>query len=288
MSNEKQTPDQDQRSMDGLTEVLRLQAEALSRISERMSGMRGTIPEPGPAKLKATPGKSEPQAGIHLPVLSGDPAVTEDSLPILNSFKKFLDDERRQTRKRILWVVLGVTVCFAAVLAVIVWLNSEKVNSLNTDIARQRERTEKTRQDAESELKRVESKATQAVAQNAATLHKDITRNILWAHSVISSNVSSELSGRDNEVDRLKDKISALEVDNTMLTRKLNELSRRVKAVEDDYRDFLERPAQESQLPVAEESAVTNDAGKAEPGIAPLTINSAHFGRAFKLQVPKQ
>ena len=59
MTNEKNNPDQDARGVEGLTEVLRLQAEALSRISERMSGARGASQESGPAKAPA-PAQAQP------------------------------------------------------------------------------------------------------------------------------------------------------------------------------------------------------------------------------------
>ncbi len=295
MTNEKNNPDQDARGVEGLTEVLRLQAEALSRISERMSGARGASQESGPAKAPA-PAQAqpaEPQGGAHLPALSRDPALNQDSLPVLNSFKKFLDDERRQSRRRILWMTLGLTVAFSGALAGIVWLNSESVNGVRSNIIQEREKSEKARQSAAAAIKRVETQAAQATAQTASTMRKDITRNILWAHSVISSNVNTELSGRDGEFDRLKEKISVLEVENTMLTRKLNELARRVKSVEDDYRDFLERPILESQLSeqdaedAAGAAAVTNVTAELVPRAAPLTINSGHFGRRLRLQVPK-
>lgn len=291
MTDEKQNSESDHRNVDGLTEVLRLQAEALSRISERMSGMRGvssgTAPQPPPPS--AAPGP-EAAPGSHLPVLAGDPALDEDSLPVLNSFKKFLDQERRRARKRILWVLMGFTVAFSGVLVLIVWLNGERVNALKTDILQEKAVAEKTRQEASAEIRKVAEGAAMSATQNATAMRKDITRNILWAHSVISSNLSSELSGRDGEIDQLRTKVDALEIENTMLTKQINELSRRMKAIESDYRDFLERPAQESQLRDLEAAAaaeLTNPPSASVRSGAPLTINSARFGRVMQLQVPK-
>lgn len=291
MTDEKKNPESESRNVDGLTEVLRLQAEALSRISERMSGMRGNSPGAAPLNPPpVSPGKDLGQ-GHNLPVLAGDPALNEDSLPVLNSFKKFLDQERRQARKRILWVLLGITVAFSAVLAVIVWLNTEHVSALKSDILLEKVTAEKSRQQANAEIRKVSEGAALSATQNANTMRKDITRNILWAHSVISSNLSSELSGRDSEIDQLKDKVSALEIENTMLTKQLNELGRRMKAVEDDYRDFLERPLLETQLRDAE-TAVEADPSNRPPAASrvtnPLMINSARLGRTLQLQMPKE
>lgn len=293
MTDEKQDPGSEHRSMDGLTEVLRLQAEALSRISEKMSGMRNGSQRPAPVNPPPGFASRDPEHGVHLPVLAGDPALNEESLPVLNSFKKFLSHERRRARKRMLWATLGFSAAFSAVLAVIVWMNSERVSALKTDILQEKALSEKSRQEASVAIKKVADGAAEASTQTAATMRKDITRNILWAHSVISSNLTTQLTGRDSEIEQLKDKVAALELDNTMLAKQLNELGRRMKAIESDYRDFMERPSQESQLRDLEAEAaaalgMTNQPPAAiKPASAPLTINSAKFGRPFQLQVPK-
>lgn len=293
MTDEKKYSEADHRGVDGLTEVLRLQAEALSRISERMSGLRGNFQKPLSTNPPQGFAGQDLGQGLNLPALAGDPALNEDSLPVLNSFKKYLSDERRRARKRNLWLTLGFTVAFSGVLAAIVWLNSERISAIKSDVVDQKARVEKSRQEATSAIKKVADGAAQASTQTATTLHKDISRNILWAHAVLSSNLTSELSGRDVEIDQLKDKISALEIDNTMLTKQLNELGRRVKAVEADYRDFMERPMQDSQLRdlearAAGESGATNPPPMPVKSPNPVTINSAKFGRQFQLQMPKE
>lgn len=291
MTDEKQNPDLDHRNVDGLTEVLRLQAEALSRISERMAGMHGGSKGEAPVNpAPVTPGKDE-ASGANLPVLASDPSLDEDSLPVLNSFKKFLDHERRRARKRIMWTLLAFTAAFSAVLAAIVWLNTEHVSALETDIRTEQAAAVKARNQTSAEIRKLSETTAQSATQSANAMRKDITRNILWAHSVISSNLSSELSGRDTEIGELKDKIAALELDNTMLAKQLNELGRRLRAVEDDYRDFLERPPREAdfrdaQAPVAPES-LNLPATNAVRVTSPLTINSARLGRTLQLQVPK-
>lgn len=289
MPDEKNVQDPDKRGVEGLTEVLRLQAEALSRISERMAGLSqgaGNVP---PA---ATPSATrEPSGdGLHLPVLAGDPALTEESLPVLNSFKKFLDEERRRGRKRFIWGLLGFFAVFSAILALVIWMNGERMHALKTDIQQTGSRLERTQQASEMELKKAADKAAektaQSVAKNNATIRSDITRNILWAHSTLASNMSSQLTGRDSEIDRLKEKISALEMDNTDLVRQMADLAQRVKAIEADYLDYLERSINESAAPVSNAAPHAPAAEALRP--APLKINSPRYGRPLQLRVPQE
>ena len=283
MTDNKQAGDSDHRGVDGLTEVLRLQAEALSRISERMAGMHGNQTEPTPV---STPPPVKPGAGRaseSLPVLARDPVLSEESLPVLNSFKNFLDQERRRGRKRMLWVLFGFTVAFSIVLAIIVWMNLERSRELKADIIQTGARTERVRADADAELKRLSEKAAATATQNVSQMRKDITRNILWAHSVISSNVSSELSGRDSEMERLKDKIATIEVENAMLSRQVTEFGKRLSALEDDAR--LNNMERENQF--QDVVAATNKRSVAAKE-TPVTINSAKYGRSFQLRMPQE
>ena len=283
MTDEKHTPGADQRGVDGLTEVLRLQAEALSRISERMSGIRAAAPGSSPAGPSPL-SPDDTGSGAHLPVLAGDPSLNEESLPVLNSFKKFLDQERRHARKRMLWILLGFTVVLAGVLAVIVWMNGEHVQELKSDIIQTRSRAEQSQQAAEAEIKRVAENAARMNTQSASTMRKDITRNILWAHSVISSNMSSELTGRDGQMDQLKDKVSALELENTMLSRRVNDMAKRLALLEDDLQERLVA----SEMHDRDAAASASNAVPAAAKTAPLMINSTTLGRSMQLHVPQE
>jgi hypothetical protein len=283
MTENKDGLDSEHRGVEGLTEVLRLQAEALSRISERMSGM-------GSAGVKFPPppsGKAPRQDSMNLPALAGDPALSEESLPVLNSFKQFLDQERRRGRKRFIWGVLGLVVVFACVLAVLVKLNSERVRSLTADLEKTSTRIERSQLSTEAELKKVSNQAAQTAAKNVATVRSDITRNILWAHSTLASNMNTELTDRDSQIERLKEKVSTLEVDNTMLTRQVAELIQRVQIIETDYLDNIDRPSLALPAPEAVGRPVSN-AIPATGRTAPLTINSARYGRPLQMQVPKE
>jgi hypothetical protein len=285
MTDNKISSDPDNKGVEGLTEVLRLQAEALSRISERMAGMNQAS-----SKFSPPPSvKAQHSDGLHLPVLAADPALNEDSLPVLNSFKQFLDQERRRGRKRFMWGLLGFTVAFSGVLAVIVWMNSERVHALKADIQQTSTRFDRSQQEAKAELKREAEKASQSVVKNTASIRSDITRNILWAHSTLASNMTTELTGRDDEIARLKEKVSTLEVDNTLLTRQVAELLQRVQIIETDYLDNLERPlfdGRSSEAVIAGRAASNVPPTDVRP--APLTINSARYGRSMQMQVPKE
>jgi len=279
MTDEKNSSDFERRGVEGLTEVLRLQAEALSRISERMAGKHEPQADSPTGMHSHHPHLEPPRDASHLPVLAGDPALGEDSLPVLNSFKKFLDQERRHTRKRMLWALAAFTVVFAVVLTAIVLTGNDRVRELKTGLSQAGTLVEQTRRDANDKMKRIEEQTALAATQNVSQMRKDITRNILWAHSVISSNMSAELTGRDGEMDRMKEKLSELEIANAMLARRVSELDQRLKTLEQPLGGI---PMDEAGLSDLTPGSLTN----AQP--IPLMINSARFGRSFQLRMPQK
>lgn len=283
MTTEKSGMGSESRGMDGLTEVLRLQAEALSRISERMADSRGVHGDASQG-LPSSP-HEQVRDPAHLPVRAGDPALTEESLPVLNSFKKFLDQERRRSRQRMLWVLFGFSAVIAGVLVIIVRLNHDRATALEADIVQAKAKAEQVRSEAGQEIRQMGEKASLMAAQNANQMRKDITRNILWAHSVISSNVNSELSGRDGDLDRLKDKVSSLEIENAMMSRKVMELEQRLGELE-EVREKSEAAMIEGQI--REQDAVTASNRPSAKETTPVMINSAKFGRSFQLRVPQE
>jgi len=286
MTDNKSEVDLEKRDVEGLTEVLRLQAEALSRISERMSGInQGARKTPllAPEKEKTAPGN-----GVNLPVVAGDPALNEESLPVLNSFKQFLDQERRKGRKRYIWSLVGFTAVFVCVLSIIVKLNFDRVHALRADLQQTSSRLDRSQQEAGEELKKMADTTAQSVEKNTATMRSDITRNILWAHSALSSNMTSALTDRDGEMERLKEKVSTLEVENTMLARQVAELAQRIKIIETDYLDNIERRFSGSRAADVEQIERTVSNMVPVEKTAPLTINSAKFGRSMQMRVPKE
>jgi len=282
MTDNKRSEDSENRGMDGLTEVLRLQAEALSRISERMAGMRGSQPESAPIPPPPPVYQGLGRESGSLPVLARDPVLSDDSLPVLNTFKNFLEQERRHARKRLLWVLLSFTMIFSGVLSVIVWLNGERSREIKSEIVQTNARAERSRLDSEAELKRLGENMSNTATQNVSQMRKDITRNILWAHSVLASNVSSELSGRDSETERLKEKISSIEIENAMLARQIEELGKRLNALESHDLGGMNRDVLDLEMLLKTNRTAT----LASP--TPVIINSAKYGRSFQLRMPQE
>lgn len=283
MTDEKPHPELERQGVEGLTEVLRLQAEALSRISERMSGARHPGATPG-----IPPVEPRRESG-NLPVLAGDPALSGDSLPVLNSFKSFLEQERQMARRRLLWVILGFTGVFSAVLALLVWLNNERASGLEADLRHSAERSEQARQEADAGLKRLAAQSALTATQNVNQMRHDMARNILWAHSVIASNFTSELSGRDSELDRLKEKLASVEVENALLSRRLAELDDRLEQVESAAKERDAEDAIRAQINQQEATAAaTARPVMPAPAAEPLQINSARYNRPLKLRMPGQ
>ena len=100
--------------------------------------------------------------------------------------------------------------------------------------------------------------------------------------------MTTELTDRDSEITRLKEKVSTLEVDNTLLIRQVAELFQRVQIIEADYLDNLERSLTEGRSP--DSDAMGRNASNAISAArsAPLTINSARYGRSMQMRVPKE
>ena len=286
MTDEKNKSSSDQRGVDGLTEVLRLQAEALSRISERMAANQGGVDALHPG-VGMPPPVEPPRESRHLPVMASDPGLHEDSLPVLNSFKKFLDEERHRARKRMIWVLAGFTVVLATVLTVLVWMSGERSKGLEADISKAQSLAERSRQEADAGLRKLGEANAQMATQSAAQIHKDITRNILWAHSVITSNLSSELAGRDSEVDRLREKLAALEIENALLSQQVTEINQRLKVLEEAAKESDEIAALQEQIRRQDAAAATNRSSVESSRAAPININSAKYGRSFQMRMPQ-
>ena len=219
MTDETHKTSGDNRGMDNLTEVLRLQAEALARISERMAGMPGPGSGGGGGPLVALPPRHEPGGGgVHgLPVLAEDPVLSDESLPVLTAFRKFIDAERRRARIRLIWASIAFVILLAGVLAGVILVGRAKTRELKADIQAAREQTDQVRLSADTELKKV--------AEVAGGLKTDISRGLQTAQS----NVVNQMGARDAEIEKLKDLISSLEIDNATLVGKLKDIGDRTE-----------------------------------------------------------
>ncbi len=266
-----------------LNEVLRLQAAALARMSERMDSHRMAAAKPvAPAPERH---------GMHLPVLAADAALTEDSLPVLNAFREFLEQERRRARARILWTSLAFALVFGVTLVAALWLGRERIRELRNDLGATTRRVDDTLQNANAEMRRV----SEAAGRTVSTLKQDIHSTMSQAQSAIASNVTVEMKSRDAQIDLLKEKLSSLEIENAVLVGRLREAEREAEA-----RAQAMREPQEEQEPVVEEEepsapdagameAVTPVAELAVPeaaGDPPIVIQTPAYNRPVRLKVP--
>ncbi len=268
-----------------LNEVLRLQAVALARMSERMDAHR----TPGPKPLPSPP--VERPAGGNLPVLASDAALTEDSLPVLNAFRDFLEQERRRTRARILWVSLSFAVVFGVAAAVVIWMGRERLLELRSDLGSTTRKVDQSLQDANAEMRKV----SEAAGRTVTTIQRDVNATLHKTQSTIASNVAVEMQSRDAELGLLKEKLAALEIENAVLIGRLREADRAAAEAAEPVQD-----SEPEIVPDGEEScgkpdqaaagtSVREETGLAMPppdGGAPILIQTPAYNRPVRLKVP--
>lgn len=271
-----------------LNEVLRLQAVALARMSERMDSHRlaGARPAPLP------PGE-RPASG-NLPVLASEAALTEDSLPVLNAFREFLDQERRRSRARILWVSFLFAVVFSLTALVVLWMGRERLQELRNDLGTTNKKVEQTLQSASDEMKKV----SEAAGRTVSTIRQDVNTTLHKAQSAMASNVAVEMQSRDAELGLLKEKLAALEIENAVLIGRLREANRvsEAAAVTEERPEPVENGGGQGVVEQEEESTGPSenpqaaDRGSAvEPGSvggAPILIQTPAYNRPVRLKVP--
>jgi hypothetical protein len=155
------------------------------------------------------------------------------------------------------------------VLAVVVWVGRERIKQLSHALGTAQQEMEESKRQTESDLARVNRSA---VAQ-AATVQQDLRRGLLVSHQVLASNMTVQLENRDVEVDRLKEKLSALEIENAMLVGQLKELAETTRQLQESL------VAAPESAPAPVEPVVTN-----RP--PPMLINSPGYGRPVQLRIP--
>ena len=272
MTEETHKPDGDSTTGD-LNEILRLQAVALARMSERINAQY-TSP------VKALPPLQE-RSGLHMPILTSDAALSEDSMPVLNAFREFLDQERRRTRARILWISLLFAVLFAASVAAILWLGRERLQELRADIGVANRKVDASRERASDEIKKISETATRSVTA--------MKRDMSMAQSAIVSNLNDKLQNRDVETELLKEKLSNLEIENAMLIGRMRDSADRAEArqateeaADADGAEMLD-PMDDNIGVVTDE---TNDVVQSKD-MAPIVIQTPSYNRPVRLKVPR-
>ena len=262
MSDDTHKIEVDQKGMDNLTEVLRLQAETLSRIAERMAGPQAGTG--GPALLP--PPRGEP-TGTHLPALADDPSLSSESLPVLNAFRKFLDAERRRARQRILWTTLIFAVVLAGALAAIVYLGRSHVDELKSDIRFANQNTAEFKKELADQAV-ADAEFKKRMADTASGLKHDVGRSFVAAQS----NLTSQMSARDAEIERMRDTISSLQIENAMLVGQVKDVIKKTEQMQAEASPAATAEAE----PAATEPAVP----AAPPELEPEPTNSLPEPRA--------
>lgn len=259
-----------------LSEILRLQAVALARMSERIAGQQEPEPHPVPAPR---PPRTERRhsSDDQLPVLASDANLTEEALPVLNTFKKFLEAERRRARRRVLWASLALGSAFLVILGTLAWVGRDRLAELSRALGAADSEARASRMATESELRKV--------SQSAASLKQDLWRTVSSSQSLLSSNLDTKLSGREADVEQLKEKLSALEIENAMLIGRLKELADTTSRLQESYDALSARgdTARAAAGQTTNASAMGDTSGLRN---LPLLIETPGYGRPVNLRVP--
>ncbi len=275
MTEQTQKPDVESTGTD-LNEVLRLQAVALARMSERMNSRPAALPSNLPPLREHTTS--------NLPVLASDAALSEDSMPVLSAFREFLELERRRSRVRLMWISLLFAVLFASSVAVLLWMGHERVRELKADIGAANEIVEASRVDANAEIKKLSATAQQSIE----AMKQDLNRSVSSAQVALGSNITVGLKNQDAELDLLKEKLSALEIENAMLVGRLNvtaenEPLNQESPAEDVGVDHAVTGSEsvEGVINPVEATNVVNSTGR-----DPILIYTPAYNRRVRMRVP--
>ena len=176
----------------------------------------------------------------------------QESLPVLEAFHEFLENERRRTRARIIVissVFVLILICVVGVGALVGLGLYRQMKADYSDIqgelARVRLEAESSKKEAASLLERIGSESGEL--RNAL----DRDRQAMLASS---SALASRIENYDDELDSLKELVSMLETENTFL--------------HDDRRPPAEGAAQEGAGPAVALTSSPGETGSADEGAA--------------------
>lgn len=303
MSDDNDPRENEQTDQENLAEVIRLQAEALARISSRMTGHRPAgAPSGGSGRPPARRGESEaplalpPGGPSALPVLSDDPALSAESLPVLTAFRQFLDAERRRARNRMIQGAVAFTLVLIAVGVTGVLLGRAYVLRMRAEIRTAREAAEKTRVETASELQRVSTLTTNLYVAKSATeselrkvaaattgLQLELTNQLQNAQTGLTTQVDAHR----RELEHLSDMISSLQIENATLINTMRLMADRESAPPPEA---APEPAASSDTnvpaiagPLAAEASPKPEAAPANPV---LLIRSPNLSHSVQMRLP--
>lgn len=145
-------------------------------------------------------------------IRAGDEALDEESLPVLNAFRQFLEAERRRARRQMTILIAAFSLVLAGVAGGGGWYVWNTLKRVENGVETGQVQSEQARLETVSNL--------QAVARVAVTLKKDVldTRKT----SVVLQDKVSEQAA---ELGKLLDTITSLELDNARLQRTMKKIN---------------------------------------------------------------
>lgn len=243
-----------------LSDMIRRHAEELARLSGSLQGQSEPPPKPSTAPFEPSntpPPQQNPLGDASsrsaassptpmtwnrlasdqgLPVLANDLAVNAESLPVLNAFRLFIEEERKQTRRRMIrlsvFTILGVIIV-VGIAAFAVFQTISRTRRQVDDVQVQNVKAQREHQvrfqamatsnsNIEKRLQRdrLSLLAVASVASNVQMTLQSDHRNL----ALVRSDMAMKLSGQSQELDKLKETIASLEIENALLSGSLKEL----------------------------------------------------------------
>jgi len=258
--------------MSDISKLLQKQAEELSRLSQQLSGTTsatGTPPggernfgaEKPPVQTWSVPVKTVPAGESQLPVLASDPALSADSLPVLDAFRQFLEEERRRTRRRMIRLMVVGGLIVLGIMGIVAWgidqsirqtrhdlhLTQMKASQLATVQAEQVGQVSLTASNLERRMI-VERQKVQSVAVAATNLQKIVEAEKLQ-NDLARGQTKETINDQQEEIQRLKELVTTLEIDNALLTGSIKDLKGEGDAAPEVKVPDEARPTDDVRLP---------------------------------------
>jgi len=156
------------------------------------------------------------------------PETSQDNLPVLEAFQRFLDAERRKTRRRLLAVSLSFLVVLTAIVGGATFMGVAFFAELRRDfddiensVARTRDNNLRIQEDAEKTLKAVEKQRHEIMADY---------ENEKKSLSTAQSEIESQMRSHTTALDEIKAMVATLKSENSLLKKTIARIAQPVGA----------------------------------------------------------